>query len=75
MAQVGQCDWTPEDTAICERAEANGYSFNLATGKPMILSELVELRKEYQQVKNTVPIEEFKKGKWEARPFVELGLL
>ena len=69
------CDWTPEDTAICERAEASGYSFNLATGKPMIFAELITLRKQYQLVKDTMSADEFKKGKWEARPFVELNSL
>ncbi len=62
-------DWTPEDTVICNKAEASGRSFNLITGKPTTLAELIEFRNEYQKVKETVSFDEFIKGKLGSIPF------
>jgi len=63
------CIWTDHDTAICERAEASGLALNSKTGKPLTFTELQELAKAFDQIRDKVTVDEFLKDKITSTPF------
>lgn len=64
-----ECDWTKEDTAICERAEASGLAVNEKTGNPLTLQELKSLAPEYDKIRSSTTVDVFLKGKVISKPF------
>jgi hypothetical protein len=61
--------WTAHDTAICERAEASGLALNSKTSKPLTFTELQELAKAFDQIRDKVTVDEFLKDKITSIPF------
>ena len=67
--QIIDCNWTDADTAICERAEASGLAINANTGKPLTYSELKTIASQYNNVRSSITVDEFLKGKVNSKPF------
>lgn len=67
-AQIN-CDWTDADTEICKRAEASGLAVNANTGKPLTYSELKLIASQYNNVRSSITVDEFLKGRVNSKPF------